>query len=383
MDPLAHTLVGASLAETGLKRKVALGTTTLLIAANLPDIDGVCTLAGRDASLAGRRGHTHGVLAMVLLPLALAGAMYVTGRIIEARRQRRRGHEEPAAPTDALPQPPLQFRWLALLAFIGVLTHPLLDWMNSYGVRLLMPLSGRWFYGDALFIVDPVVWLLAAAPVVFARGHTKLAAAGWLLLLAAATAVVVVPKITPPPAKMLWCVGSGLLVYLRVRDKAPPSPRKAALICLPALALYLGFMLWGTGRAQAKAEAWLRARGLTPTRMIASPMPAQPLTREVVALVGDRYHFLLVDLQADAQPRPARPPLPRGQLSQAVRAALAAPQVAGFVNWARLPAYEEVPTANGTRVTLLDARYAGTRTSALGRATVELDHNLRVMPQSP
>ena len=32
-----------------------------------------------------------------------------------------------------------------------------MDFTNSYGVRLLMPFSERWFYGDALYIVDP--WL--------------------------------------------------------------------------------------------------------------------------------------------------------------------------------------------------------------------------------
>ena len=36
-----------------------------------------------------------------------------------------------------------------------------MDVLNSYGVRLLMPFSGRWFYGDALYIVDP--WLYLAA----------------------------------------------------------------------------------------------------------------------------------------------------------------------------------------------------------------------------
>ena len=32
--------------------------------------------------------------------------------------------------------------------------------LNSYGVRLLMPFSDRWFYGDALYIVDPWLYLL-------------------------------------------------------------------------------------------------------------------------------------------------------------------------------------------------------------------------------
>jgi hypothetical protein len=39
MENLTHTFVGAALAECGLKRVTPLATTTLLIAANLPDID--------------------------------------------------------------------------------------------------------------------------------------------------------------------------------------------------------------------------------------------------------------------------------------------------------------------------------------------------------
>ena len=50
------------------------------------------------------------------------------------------------------------FRRLLVLAYVGVISHPALDWLNVYGIRLLMPFSPRWFYGDALFIVDPWVW---------------------------------------------------------------------------------------------------------------------------------------------------------------------------------------------------------------------------------
>ena len=49
---------------------------------------------------------------------------------------------------------------ILLLAFLGVATHPLLDLLNTYGVRLLVPFSDRWLYGDTLFIADPWVWLM-------------------------------------------------------------------------------------------------------------------------------------------------------------------------------------------------------------------------------
>jgi len=54
---------------------------------------------------------------------------------------------------------PVSFKWLFLLSFIACLTHPAMDWLNVYGIRLLEPFSHRWFYGDTLFIIDIWLWL--------------------------------------------------------------------------------------------------------------------------------------------------------------------------------------------------------------------------------
>jgi inner membrane protein len=141
MDNLAHTLAGLAFAEAGLRRKTAFGATTLAIAANLPDIDVLIYTVGDGIdALAFRRGWTHGVLAMLVLPLALAGLVFLWSRVREPR---------PGAP-------PMNWRWLVALCAIGVWSHPLLDLFNTYGVRLLMPFSNRWFYGDTLFIIDPI-----------------------------------------------------------------------------------------------------------------------------------------------------------------------------------------------------------------------------------
>ncbi len=55
MDNLTHSLAGALLGQMGLKRLTGRAMPTLIIAANLPDIDAVATLLGRE-SLAIRRG---------------------------------------------------------------------------------------------------------------------------------------------------------------------------------------------------------------------------------------------------------------------------------------------------------------------------------------
>ncbi len=148
MDNLTHSLVGAVLGQMGLKRKTGLAMPTLIIAANIPDIDAVAVLLGGHQHLALRRGITHGPIAMVILPLLLWAAM-----LWFDRWQMQRGKR----PEKRLP---VHKGWLLALAYIGCLTHPALDWLNSYGIRLLEPFSSQWFYGDSIFIID--IWIWAA-----------------------------------------------------------------------------------------------------------------------------------------------------------------------------------------------------------------------------
>jgi inner membrane protein len=142
MDNLCHTLVGAAIGYTGLRRKTRLANATLMIAANLPDLD-VLVFATETPSIAFRRGWTHGVLAQVVLPLVLTATVVLIGR----RRPSKPG------------EPPLSAGWLLVLSYLGVSSHVLLDFLNNYGVRLLTPFDWRWFYGDTLFIMDPWLWL--------------------------------------------------------------------------------------------------------------------------------------------------------------------------------------------------------------------------------
>ena len=150
MDNLTHSLIGAALGQAGLKRKTGLAVPALIIAANLPDVDAPFALLGT-ASLAIRRGVTHGPIAMLVLPLLLAGAL-----IWFDRWQARRG----TRPAGRLP---VHLGWLLALCYLGCLTHPLFDWFNNYGIRLLEPFSSEWFYGDTLFIIDLWIWAILGA----------------------------------------------------------------------------------------------------------------------------------------------------------------------------------------------------------------------------
>jgi inner membrane protein len=131
-----------ALSRAGLKSRTALATSTLVIANNLPDID-VGVFATNTLAMSFRRGWTHGVLAQVTLPIALTGAM-----LLYDRYRKTRSPDDRVVPSQIL-----------MLSYLGVLLHVFMDWTNSYGVRLLMPFSEAWFYGDALYIVDPWLYL--------------------------------------------------------------------------------------------------------------------------------------------------------------------------------------------------------------------------------
>ena len=162
MDNLTHSLTGALIGQAGLKKKTGLAMPALVIGANLPDVDAACFfwLDGVE-HLAFRRGITHGPIALVLLPLVLAGLLWGWDRW-QARRGKR--------PEGRLP---VHFGWLYGVALIGCLTHPALDWLNVYGIRLLEPFSSRWFYGDVLFIIDVWLWILLIGGTWLSRRREK------------------------------------------------------------------------------------------------------------------------------------------------------------------------------------------------------------------
>ena len=167
MDNLCHTLTGAAFGEAGLNTRTPFGNVTLMIAANLPDID-VLVFATDTPAVAFRRGWTHGPIALLLLPVALTATMLLVARLFPDRGSR----------------VPLRPAWLLALSYLGVLSHAGLDVLNPYGLRVLAPFEWRWFYGDTLFIIDPWLWLVLGGGVMVARARRPLFARHALTLAA-------------------------------------------------------------------------------------------------------------------------------------------------------------------------------------------------------
>ena len=361
MDPVTHTLVGASLAETRLGRMSPFAVPTLILGANAPDMDAVTMLIDRDLSLGFRRGWTHGVLAITVLPILLTGLICLLDRCIARWR---------GAPPRARPGR------LLLLAYIAVASHPALDWLNTYGVRLLMPFDGRWFYGDALFILDPLVWLLAGAAVVAAHSRTAAGMAAWLALGLVMTLLLALLGSVPAGIWLLWLAGLAGIAAARASGISPPRISRLATVTLIVAGAYMLAMAGASQLAARQAAEWLAARGSQFEDIMAGPLPARPFVRDVVVADADHYHFLLVDwLRAD-RIQVSGPSMARGG-GPIVAAALTAPHVQGIQKWLRFPVYTVEALADGYRVTIQDVRYARRRGPAFPNGAVELDGDLQ------
>ena len=379
MENLSHTLLGAAIAETRLAKRTPLAMATALVGTNLPDLDVIAYLGGSDAALLHRRGWTHGPLAMVLLPLALAGPVLAWDRWV---RRRWRPDAAPARPGPLL-----------LVAALSVWSHPALDWLNTYGVRLLMPFDGRWFYGDALFIADPWLWLVLGGAVVLARRSRGVGLALWALLGALCAAAVV--ALLPPELRgfqIVWLAGLAAVALLRARPRRLPEGERIAAWSLAAVLLYSVAMVASSAAARAAVERQLAGGGAGDTgpvdsigairEVMAGPELVTPFTKQIVAAGDTGYRTGQFRWLEEPRLVLDERVLPRGAHPEVViEAALAAPCVQGMVTWMRYPFFEVDQTPDGWELWILDARYTRERTTGFGGAVVRLGMDLEPVPE--
>ena len=301
MDNLCHTLVGAALGEAGLKRRTRFGNATLMIASNLPDLD-VLAFATNTPSVALRRGWTHGILAQVCLPLLLTAVVVALAR--------RRAGAATSTSRAAIHDSPIRARELLLLSYIGVITHVLMDLLNNYGVRLLMPFERRWFYGDVLFIIDPWLWLVLGAGI-------------WM-----------------------------------ARRRHSQKPARASLLAASA---YVLAMIMSARAARTEiVDRWQQVEGHAPQALMVGPVPVTPMRHDVIIDAGDHYETGVFAWQ----PRNIRFDqafVVKNDRDPRVAIAREAPNIRAFLVWSRFPFWTLEPVAGGTRVTVGDMRFAGGR----------------------
>jgi inner membrane protein len=290
MDNLCHTLVGACLGQAGLKRRTSLGMATLMIGANLPDIDVLSIPFGSD--LGFRRGWTHGVLALSVLPFVLTGIMLAWSRM---RR---------------LPEP--NVRGLLLLSAISIVSHPLLDYMNEYGLRWLMPFSGQWFYADTLFIVDPYLWV---------------------------------------------ALGLGVFLTRRRRRTQSEIAERPARVAVGFSAIYIAALIVISMISRATVARALNLDGPSRRQLMVGPMPATPFRWRILLAEQRRYRMGMLDWLASTRVSMNGAEIPRNDSLPEARTAANSSLGRMFLRWSRFPYFVVEPRGDSVLVRIVDARY--------------------------
>jgi inner membrane protein len=358
MDNGTHTLFGAALAKTKLGRLHRLAPLSLIVGANLPDSDIVVGLfGGKNAFLIHHRGVTHALLGVVVEALLLAAAM--------------RWFERWRAKADA-PAGWSAYLWPALA---GLLSHPLLDALNTYGVRPWLPFSDARYFGDLAFIVDPWLWLVFGGAALLAGRRSALGTATWVALATLGSAVVFTNARTPEHVKIAWPCAIALLAALRWAGVGVKRPARPLWIGALLLVIYLGGLEWCARTAVANFMATVRSSdSVAPHFVMRSPTVANPLRWSICYEVGGEVRWRTVSLDGSSAniAQRAEVEIPTHLSDPRVQRAMALPAAAAWRYFVRVPtAWVETAADGSDRVFLSDGRFQWGR--GLDWCVVEID----------
>ncbi|MBC8991455.1 metal-dependent hydrolase [Micromonospora chalcea] len=286
MDNLTHTLIGVMVGET-LHRSLPASTvlsdrarrtvaiTVMAVGGNLPDADIIYTTwAGTTVDyVLHHRGHTHTHTFAGALGLSLA--LFLIVRLVWWRRKITPGRAD---------------TWfLAGLSLLATLLHLGLDFTNSYGIHPLWPLDNRWYYGDAVFIVEPLLWACSAVLLFVLPGRSWRIVIS--LVLAAGLGLSWLSGFVPPSlAALLTLLTVGLAAVSRYA-----SVRAALVAGIAAWVAVTATFVTTARTAENRIEALLAAR-FPDTRtldVVLTPMPANPVCREALAVQQTTDHYVV------------------------------------------------------------------------------------------
>ena len=277
MDNITHSLVGIALADLSAgrrpqsDRRLVVGAAA--IAANLPDIDlAYSGVAPQPLGfLLHHRGHTHTVAGLT----ALAVVLFVVYHVLPSVRKLRTGE---------------RIRLLSLIG-LALASHLLLDSLNSYGVHPFYPIDSRWYYGDAVFIFEPALWLLLGIATAW-NARTRMGRLAALLPVAILPLAMLSMNIIPREGAVGLAIVGLPFAWIARRQ----SPRVRAGMALAGCLLIVAGFGGGSRVARSAVHAALEGevRGQV-IDIILSPNPSSPLCWAAIGIELDEAagHYVL------------------------------------------------------------------------------------------
>ncbi len=271
MDNISHSLISiafaASVSRKSSPRVKKAALWTAFIAGNLPDIDVVTTIMGNHAKLVyllHHRGHTHTILYVLLTGLLIG---WVAAWFLKKREP---NSEQGTTKT------------LLITAVACSALHIFMDWWNIYGVHPFYPFDNKWYYGDAIFIVEPIIWV-SLAPLCFFLSKRKRYRLLTLLLPTGAIFLAFM-LLLPVTAIAISLIFSATFLW----EWKKPGHHPSLFICTVAL---LTFFVGAQFAKRSGSSKLAVPNGATLLETAVSPAPANPFCWKfyTMSLDGNDY----------------------------------------------------------------------------------------------
>jgi inner membrane protein len=297
MDNITHSVVGLGVGEliqrslppeadpARQKTRHRLLLTACAVASNFPDLDLLYTrLAPAPLGyLLHHRGHTHTLLYLLpqaLLLLALLWALWPNARqLLRESAAARRG--------------------LGIALAAGFLLHLGMDFMNNYGVHPFYPFSGTWYFGDMVYIIEPVFWVAFGVPLAMALPSRR----GRIVVLAVLPVVLLY-------FTLHGYLGLASFVALVAIGAAVAALRFMHMQSRRALLLALGVVLAFVG---VQASASFKARQAVTAALVLQDPQARVLDVALTAFPSQPMCWSFTSIESDGKTYQLR----RGHLSLA------------------------------------------------------------------
>jgi inner membrane protein len=383
MEPVTHLLTGACLSRTGLNRRAAYATLTMVVAAEFPDIDTLWSLRGPIEGFQHHRGITH-----TFLGLPFEAALIVAGVYAWHRWRVKRAKAAAGARPKPLTAAPVRWGVLYGLALVALLSHLLLDYTNNYGLRPFFPFNGRWYAASFVFIWDPVMFVLLLGALILP----------WLFGLV--NAEVGAKKQTFRGRGWAITALAGILAWWGVR--AEEHQRAVQMAMTQTIVAPTPASTTDTTQPQDTAQPQDADTAYVPTFLqaraaLASPNLLSPFRWSAVMDFGPVYRLAEIDTEGGTVAT-GETTYPKPGESAAVLAAERSKLGRAYMDWSPMPFVEVTkadselavgggePSTATTLVTFRDPRFLGGGLRESGRqwftGTVELDAAGRVVGQA-
>ncbi len=331
------------MSRAGLNRKTGLATATLVIAAEISDIDVLYRIRGPVEALQHHRGWTHSFVGVPVMAGLAVLVVWGWNRLFRRRRL------DPNAPA-MLGRVHLPVRWKTLyaIALLGPLSHILLDYTTAYGIRMFEPFSYKWYEWDTVSIIEPFM----------------------LIVL------------------ILGLVMPGLFGLIHEEIGARQSQfrgRGGAIFALAAIVLMWGVRDFYHRRAVTALDTRIY-QGVEPVRASAYPYPWNPFVWHGVVETRDFYQTLLVNSRiAEIDPEDRARTYYKPEETPVLEAAKRSYLGRVYLDWAQYPLTVVEPQEESDvayQVRFIDLRYAypERRLPPLS-ASVDLSKDLQVVAQ--